>query len=467
MFLFYILLASQACGLFGILPSYIGFFNQSVGCYPVEIIIETFTFLSFAFIITGIYGIKAYRCLDNSRIVLVGLVTLRSLSTAFAVLDITKIKVERNLAGYCSRSPDSTLFLVGSFLAQCVEMFFISGCFFYALWKLHKVPATRGRLSISVTAGSVTGSTKRPDERDRRGWWDLERSGTSGNLERTPRNKGFVAKMKSIWNLGLEPDQPPRKLSLHTDFPLSQPNRTSRTRSMLPGSVYVSRIIPRLRVYAEVLRNELVFTAFITAVQVVVAVPSAIGMYRQNTLLCTYTWISVNWVLLSMLTLHSFRRVVRRHDREEYQQQRAAWDPLNTRERQLFEDHRSGYTRRSRRRHSLSSNINTTTAPSIQDLYLSDTIQIRSRNHAESDFGPRAPSTRTVDSGLARSWKTASVRTAPSLLGVPSNTDLPWRNESMAAFGTYTPSEASSHTPSREGWDPVTPPSRHTNYGDF
>lgn len=401
-------------------------------------------------------------------------------------------------------------------------MFFISGCckcfescsstitefspVFYALWKLHKVPATRGRLSISVTAGSVTGSTKRPDERDRRGWWDLERSGTSGNLERTPRNKGFVAKMKSIWNLGLEPDQPPRKLSLHTDFPLSQPNRTSRTRSMLPGSVYVSRIIPRLRVYAEVLRNEVsnfVETSDRGIMKTELFAACIYGFHHRRTssscrAICNwdvptkYPLVylhmdfsklqvgfrfyqrhvlmflrSIAGVLLSMLTLHSFRRVVRRHDREEYQQQRAAWDPLNTRERQLFEDHRSGYTRRSRRRHSLSSNINTTTAPSIQDLYLSDTIQIQSRHHAESDFGPRAPSTRTVDSGLARSWKTASVRTAPSLLGVPSNTDLPWRNESMAAFGTYTPSEASSHTPSREGWDPVTPPSRHTNYGDF
>lgn len=52
-----------------------------------------------ALMVTGIYGIKAYRCLNNSWVVLVGLVILRGLSTAMIIMDMTKITVERSLAG--------------------------------------------------------------------------------------------------------------------------------------------------------------------------------------------------------------------------------------------------------------------------------------------------------------------------------------------------------------------------------
>lgn len=48
---------------------------------------------------TGILGVKAYRCLDNSRFVLVMLVLFRCASTAMAVLDMQVVRGIRMLSG--------------------------------------------------------------------------------------------------------------------------------------------------------------------------------------------------------------------------------------------------------------------------------------------------------------------------------------------------------------------------------
>jgi len=63
-------------------------------------ILSTVTnFLSLSFLVTGILGVKAYRCLDRSKAVLVGLVLLRTVSTVLLILDLINLVVERQLVG--------------------------------------------------------------------------------------------------------------------------------------------------------------------------------------------------------------------------------------------------------------------------------------------------------------------------------------------------------------------------------
>lgn len=56
-------------------------------------------FFSLSFLVTGVLGVKAYRCLDSSKVVLVALILLRSTSTALMVLDVINLDAERRLAG--------------------------------------------------------------------------------------------------------------------------------------------------------------------------------------------------------------------------------------------------------------------------------------------------------------------------------------------------------------------------------
>ena len=56
-------------------------------------------FLSLSLLVTGTLGIKAYRCLDSSRVVLVGLVLLRSAGVALVILDVINLDAGRRLAG--------------------------------------------------------------------------------------------------------------------------------------------------------------------------------------------------------------------------------------------------------------------------------------------------------------------------------------------------------------------------------
>lgn len=63
-------------------------------------ILSTVTnFLSLSFLVTGILGVKAYRCLDRSKVVLVGLVLLQTVSTVLLILDLMNLVVERQLVG--------------------------------------------------------------------------------------------------------------------------------------------------------------------------------------------------------------------------------------------------------------------------------------------------------------------------------------------------------------------------------
>jgi len=70
--------------------------------YPtprIEVTSTVTNFLSLSLLVTGTLGVKAYRCLDGSKVVLVGLALLRTASTVLVILDVITPKVGMQLAG--------------------------------------------------------------------------------------------------------------------------------------------------------------------------------------------------------------------------------------------------------------------------------------------------------------------------------------------------------------------------------
>lgn len=48
---------------------------------------------------TGVLGTKAYRCLDNSKYVLIGLAVIRTTTIALIILDLIKLTAVRRISG--------------------------------------------------------------------------------------------------------------------------------------------------------------------------------------------------------------------------------------------------------------------------------------------------------------------------------------------------------------------------------
>jgi len=65
----------------------------------IEVVSTVTNFLSLSFLVTGILGVKTYRCLGSSKVVLVGLVLLRTASMTLLILDVISLNVERQLVG--------------------------------------------------------------------------------------------------------------------------------------------------------------------------------------------------------------------------------------------------------------------------------------------------------------------------------------------------------------------------------
>lgn len=53
---------------------------------------------------TGVLGTKAYRCLDNSKYVLIGLAVIRTTTIALIILDLIKLTAVRRISGQCLSS---------------------------------------------------------------------------------------------------------------------------------------------------------------------------------------------------------------------------------------------------------------------------------------------------------------------------------------------------------------------------
>ncbi|KAF7791960.1 hypothetical protein EIP86_002986 [Pleurotus ostreatoroseus] len=89
----------------------------------------------------------------------------------------------------------------------------------------------------------------------------------------------------------------------------------------------LSKYMPRMQLLRQVLKNELYYTALVTVIYVVLAVMTLIGMY-DTFVMDAMGWIAISWFVVSLFTMHSFSRVVRRHEHEAILQHPSAWDPI-------------------------------------------------------------------------------------------------------------------------------------------
>ncbi|TFK41020.1 hypothetical protein BDQ12DRAFT_720743 [Crucibulum laeve] len=339
--LFYILFISQLLAPISLIPVILSYFYKSLNCTIVIILSCVSGTVSLALLITGILGVKAYKCLNNPRSVFFMLILFQCASTITVGFDVATTSADRRISGSCVRTSDlqyTRLFVSIQFL----ESLFICCCFFFACWKSRGSPAARGRISLELSmeelpieipsdANDATQSTKR-------GWWDYvptpEKISSTGPPVKISLLQRFKATLSG--NGANKPQRMPlRKPSKPEDLLSIQPPRRSTIRisessvnerpenyaargrnSPTPSSgSRLSRLIPRMELFREVMKDELFYTTFITTSCVIVAVLALIGVNFKNGLTVT-GWIALNWGIISVLAMHSFGRVVRRHERD-------------------------------------------------------------------------------------------------------------------------------------------------------
>lgn len=105
----------------------------------------------------------------------------------------------------------------------------------YAVWKSSLHPAAQGRISLTL---SEKAPADEPEDAARRGWWDYVPQAPP-SYHGSDQDDSLVRKLRnSVWRFtttdGVGPSQQPRKSSIPTDRPLSQPPRPSAT-SGKPG----------------------------------------------------------------------------------------------------------------------------------------------------------------------------------------------------------------------------------------
>ncbi|KAF5377674.1 hypothetical protein D9615_005278 [Tricholomella constricta] len=327
--LFYVLFLSQMLAPVSLIPVIMSSFNQTLDCTIVTILSCVTGTVSLALLITGILGVKAYKCLNNSRIILIILALFQLSSSAVVAMDASTTRGERRLAGSCIRVSDLRFTRIFVWI-QLVESLFICCCFLYACWKSRGSSSARGRISIQLSMEDlpieVPGGTAE-QKPALRGWWDYVPDVKVAPTARPPAP--------------IRPDQPARRLqSKLTDIvgrrtsksncvatqsprPMSSAMNQSKSalliaRGTSPTPSSLSRfgkLVPNIHLFQQVIKDELLYTTFITATCVVVAVLAVFGVNFKNGLTVT-GWIALNWGIISLLAIHSFGRVIRRHERD-------------------------------------------------------------------------------------------------------------------------------------------------------
>ncbi|CAE7071487.1 unnamed protein product [Rhizoctonia solani] len=269
--LFWLLLVSQLWGPVRFIPVAAGFFNRTADCKAIQIVSYTALEISYSILITFILGMKAYRCLERSRVVLIVLGILQIGAYALYIIGLPTTSVIRELSGDCLNT-STTPFIMAGILVQFVESVFIFLCFLYAVIKSSRRSATQGRMSIAlssvagvasavapVTSPRIGESNQPQGTNEKRGWWDYVPDSHAGIGSGALGGPGFspgyqppnsqgttddhihpveswrTKIVSAIWkrgdapNIQSRPVSPgvagPRKSSIHSDEPIPHPNR--------------------------------------------------------------------------------------------------------------------------------------------------------------------------------------------------------------------------------------------------
>ncbi|KAI8995519.1 hypothetical protein BD414DRAFT_243872 [Trametes punicea] len=373
--LFYMLSASQTIGLFVSLFFVIADFDPSVDCTASGMIKKAGVLVSTTLLVRetadeklaslwhaqvpGILGTKAYRCLSSPGFVIIVLGVVRASIIATSAIVLAEYRGGRRFTGTCETVYESPLLPI-SVALQFVESAFICLCFMWAVYRSYRGPNDLARLSLTVQDDETSTVDMGEKEGDshmsttgRRGWWDYVPDATSGNPRAyappspspsTPKH--LLDRFRQWWTGApiLPSTVFQRKPSTPGEFPIPQPRvssasglnnlslqlSTSRERarpsSPPPPSVMerIIRYVPRAELFRNMLKNELFYTALLTAFLLVIAIVMWVGITR-HLLLGPNSWIMVDWVMISLCTMHSFSRVAHRHEREAWLQGPANW----------------------------------------------------------------------------------------------------------------------------------------------
>ncbi|KAF8078473.1 hypothetical protein FPV67DRAFT_1648275 [Lyophyllum atratum] len=329
--LFYILFLSQILAPISLVPVIMSSFNQSINCTVVIILSCVTGTVSLALLITGILGVKAYKCLNNSRFVMIALVLFQCASIAIVAMDATAIRGTRRLTGGCIRVSDLLCTRIFVWI-QLVETLFICCCFLRACWKSRGSTSARGRISIQLSMQDLPievpedTAEKNPT---RRGWWDYVPDPqipptAEGPSPAKPDQSVHIARstLNTLFDRSVNKHPPPSQFPRAKTATVSQtlhsgsPELAARATSPAPSSSSrLGKFVPNIHLFQKVIKDELLYTTSITATCVVVAVLAVIGVNFKNGLTVT-GWIALNWSIISLLAIHSFGRVVRRHERD-------------------------------------------------------------------------------------------------------------------------------------------------------
>ncbi|THH20841.1 hypothetical protein EW146_g609 [Bondarzewia mesenterica] len=366
--LLHMLLASQLLAPAAWTPMIAALFDDRLNCTTIVRITALFASISSSILIIGIFGIKAYRCLNNARFVLVVLALLQIANSACTIIDLVRLDGVRKLSGNCDRYDDSVFLPIITILIF-VESFFICCCFIYAVWKSSRFMAAQGRLSYRLSMDTererhiskekddsptcVLAEPTAPTVPEARGWWDYVPRMTTASLAAADPQPCqptgsylsiLPSRISSLWKKHLGGEYSSRKPSIHSAQPISQPpnlrlitqnvnpsnSRTGRGHKQVTTSpishTRLTGIKPRVLLFREVMRDELCYTAFVTATSVVSAVLGVIGVSHQM-FWSANGWLGVHWAVISLLAVHSFGRVVKRHEQEALYQDPNFWDP--------------------------------------------------------------------------------------------------------------------------------------------
>ncbi|KAH6917247.1 hypothetical protein BKA70DRAFT_1395109 [Coprinopsis sp. MPI-PUGE-AT-0042] len=347
--LFYLLLFSQLLAPFSLTPVIISHFWNGLGCNLVAILSYSGSTTSLGILITGILGLKAYKCLENTPLVPIVMGIVQVSTTAVVVAELIAARTFRRLTGSCVQTINEkyTRFFVG---LQVVQALFVCFCFGYASYRSRKNPAARGRISLRMSMEDtfelppfVSGDAQQ-EPRRARGWWDyVPKRESMMHRQDNQGEHGFFANiLEKFQEQPHAPNAPfpiiqerknstinlidldPSKKDKEEDQPHPNPFHDSYgRRSPAPSTnSRFSRIFPRMELFRKVLNDELLYTTVITVACLAVATLVAISVNFRTGLDIT-GWIAIMWAFISLLVVHSLGRVVHRHERETWIQQSA------------------------------------------------------------------------------------------------------------------------------------------------
>ncbi|EAU92855.2 hypothetical protein CC1G_03642 [Coprinopsis cinerea okayama7 len=344
--LFYLLLTSQLVAPVSLTPLVLSYFWESIDCTRQAALVVRLSCLgamvSLGILISGILGIKAYKCLENSRIVPLVLFVLQGAASAVVIADVIQTRGIRRLVGGCVQRIN--LLYARIFVGlQVLQGLFVCLCFVYASYRSHSNPAARGRISLRLSMEDTELELPACCEEEirqqpqGRGWWDyVPRTNDSNRREKPPREGSFLWLKHLFVRRTKCPLQVPSHLMTaepkelhddpHTRLTGGLPNHPRTHHSSSPSlsiNSGLSRLFPRMELFRQVLSDELLYTTFITSTCTVVAILVAISV-NFKTCLSVTGWIAVNWAFISLLIVHSLGRVIHRHERESWIQHSAA-----------------------------------------------------------------------------------------------------------------------------------------------